>query len=906
MSGLSGAPAYRKGLLRRMRTPPVLPPLLFRQKLLLAVLAGSVFLRDAALGGTFFLLLLFVMKKGERPSRFVLLAAAFLMGLGTTFLAGPAAPPCPSWASFPGRSILAEGRVVSVTGLPGERVRVLLEGLRPLDVFPFMTEKTAEAVNIALAKREDAPYAGRRNYPGPVVEDAASPLRDLVSMTLDKGALACAGRPVQGQTLRALMRLYPVSGSINPGTSDIAAYWADRGIWHGARLNMSGDFPVFLEFVEGEGWAYRAALLRERWRTMMIRALAGTQEGALHQDAPAEERIPEMTQGQAMLTALLFGDRSYLDPETVDLFTRAGLVHSLALSGQHLALAAMAGAAFMFLLSRAWPELFLVRPRRILVVSAGIPFALAYLFLGGAPFSLIRAAFMMLAAAFFLCLRRSVAPMDVLFAAAFLLFLCHPLVAFDLSAQLSVLAVAGILLVMPLVSALLRRFPAKPRGRGKAPFSLMRRAVHAFIRWSGSMLLVSVAAQLAVLPVVVSVFGVISLNLWANLLWLPLLTFITLPCAALGLTLLVVFGPQTVSSLLFTAAAFPADALLHLLVFLEHAGQLSFIQCLRPSSVSGLGYGAVLVGLALAAQAALCGRKVESVGKKLLAAGLLLLPAGQIPVWADDMLARYEERVTLTVLDVGQGQAVLLSYPGGRVLVDGGGGGSPFFDVGRSIVAPVLTAGRMPRLDAVFVSHTDADHARGLRWILEHFQVGCLYGSFFSAAADDEEGAALREIIRRRGIPERVLFRGDALTLYGDVRLEVVWPDEEALYTLHRTKDPDNNEASLALRLARGGEGLAMLCGDMPSDALSRLVETGQNLQAQVLVLPHHGAASSFQTDFYDAVRPDMALASAAAFHRFGFPGRKVREEMALRNIPLYSTSELGAFSLTWRERELF
>ena len=529
MSGLSGAPAYRKGLLRRMRTPPVLPPLLFRQKLLLAVLAGSVFLRDAALGGTFFLLLLFVMKKGERPSRFVLLAAAFLMGLGTTFLAGPAAPPCPSWASFPGRSILAEGRVVSVTGLPGERVRVLLEGLRPLDVFPFMTEKTAEAVNIALAKREDAPYAGRRNYPGPVVEDAASPLRDLVSMTLDKGALACAGRPVQGQTLRALMRLYPVSGSINPGTSDIAAYWADRGIWHGARLNMSGDFPVFLEFVEGEGWAYRAALLRERWRTMMIRALAGTQEGALHQDAPAEERIPEMTQGQAMLTALLFGDRSYLDPETVDLFTRAGLVHSLALSGQHLALAAMAGAAFMFLLSRAWPELFLVRPRRILVVSAGIPFALAYLFLGGAPFSLIRAAFMMLAAAFFLCLRRSVAPMDVLFAAAFLLFLCHPLVAFDLSAQLSVLAVAGILLVMPLVSALLRRFPAKPRGRGKAPFSLMRRAVHAFIRWSGSMLLVSVAAQLAVLPVVVSVFGVISLNLWANLLWLPLLTFITLP-----------------------------------------------------------------------------------------------------------------------------------------------------------------------------------------------------------------------------------------------------------------------------------------------------------------------------------------------------------------------------------------
>ena len=110
--------------------------------------------------------------------------------------------------------------------------------------------------------------------------------------------------------------------------------------------------------------------------------------------------------------------------------------------------------------------------------------------------------------------------------------------------------------------------------------------------------------------------------------------------------------------------------------------------------------------------------------------------------------------------------------------MDGGGGASPFFDCGRSILAPALTYRRLPRLDAVLVSHTDMDHARGLRWILEHFEVGCLVWSSFSAADDSVDGRALREIARRRNIPEKILERGDVFSLTENVRLEVVWPDD--------------------------------------------------------------------------------------------------------------------------------
>jgi competence protein ComEC len=87
----------------------------------------------------------------------------------------------------------------------------------------------------------------------------------------------------------------------------------------------------------------------------------------------------------------------------------------------------------------------------------------------------------------------------------------------------------------------------------------------------------------------------------------------------------------------------------------------------------------------------------------------------------------------------------------------------------------------------------------------------------------------------------------------------------------------------------------------MLSPTLGRLVESGRELSAEALVLPHHGAASSFQKKFYDTVSPRIALASSAPFSHFGFPSLKVRREMEERGIPLLCTSELGTFQIRWR-----
>ena len=598
-----------------------------------------------------------------------------------------------------------------------------------------------------------------------------------------------------------------------------------------------------------------------------------------------------------MLPAILFGDRSALSTHTVDVFTRAGLIHSLALSGQHLALAAMAGVAAILILSRIRRDLYLIRPRRVFMAWAGLPFAFFYLFLGDAPFSLVRAALMMTAGVFYLTRRRPSAPLDALFAAAFLLFLVWPAAVFDLSVQLSVLAVAGILLVMPLV----RMFRQGLRPAGKA--SYLRRLLLFLLREGGTMLMISCAAQFAVLPVLASVFGAVSPCFWLNVIWLPPLTFITLPCAALGLFLLALFGPQAISVLLFSLAAWPADLMLAILEMLDTAGALPFIQCFRPSLLSSLGYGTAFVavmtmsGLWLAKKWGKVGRSV----RRWLCCGLILMLAGQLPHWLDDVQAAFDRRVTLSLIDVGHGQAVLLEYPGGRLLVDGGGSPSAYFDSGRSIVAPFLTRQRFPTLDAVIVSHTDSDHARGLRWITEHFEVGALCWSPVSAdRADEGEGLALRDAARRNGITERIVRRGDVLTLGDDLKLEVLAPDILEGDVVPDEKTLSSNNGSLVLRLVHKEQGLVLLCGDILSAGARKLVESGQALSAEVLILPHHGAASSFQPLLYDAVQPNVALASAASYNHYDFPSRKVREEMERRGIPLFSTSTHGTISLRW------
>ncbi len=805
------------------------PAPLFRQICVLAAVAG-VWASYALIPGLTAAVLVWIAVGTLPRARLAAFLVCVLAGAGLGLATRPGPPPTPPGWFEAGASVRLQGRVTEVSGQPDRRLRVLLEDVRP----------------------EGVP--------------AAAPLPGRVNWTWDRNKSAPGPRPLPGQTVGLTAKLRPISGFANEGVGDSSAYWAARNVGFSA-WTYGDQGQVTLS---GPGDA--AAALRERWRSTLETALA-----------PAASPGPEAgaetpPQARAILPALLFGDRHGLDSATLDMFIRAGLVHSLALSGQHLALAATAAVLLVWLLSRGRAAVLLRLPRRSLLLIAAAPPAALYLWVGGAPPSLVRAALMLLGGALFCLTRRTRAPADPLFFAALCLLIVWPQSVFDLSVQLSVLSVAGIMAALPwLRPSVPARTPLGRAGQGAL-----------------TLLVASLAAQLATLPITLHTFGRLTPLFPLNLLWLPLLELVVLPVAALGTVLLTALGPQPVSDVLLGLAALPGQGLIATLEWLREHGWLVVEQGLRPLPLAALGYAA-----AGAAFVCLSGRRgAESCAARRLAlAAAFLLPLGAVVRETQDWRVRREQRVTLRVLDVGQSQALTLEWPGGRLLLDGGGSLSPRFDPGRDVVAPALTVNRPPRLNMVLASHADLDHVRGLIAILETFDVKSFGRSALPFIRDnngnDSDAARLEALRLRRRVPLREFRAGDLLDLGGGLSLDIIHPPERGRFS--------SNNGSLVVRITLRGHGLALLCGDAQKPALSRILKSGADLRADVLVLPHHGSATSLSPEFYDAVSPRVALISCGAYNSFGFPWPEVLNALAERGIPALTTASYGELRVTWR-----
>ncbi|WP_051693825.1 ComEC/Rec2 family competence protein [Desulfohalovibrio reitneri] len=457
--------------LTRSQAPRAGAALFTWQTLVPAFGLGCLALRHfwPALGGL--LLLWFVLARlADCRARPLLLALSFAVGLAAAHAAMPAAPQAtPDWM-LRGEKARVEGVVEAVEGKPGREARVILNEVRC---------RPGEA--------------GWRDLPGKLAWTWREPVF----------------RPKPGDRLAARLRVKPQRGFAGEENWDLRFYWARQGVfWRAWSQRWWGD-PELLKAGEG-------GLDRRR--------------------ADIAERVAGLTpngQGGALAAALATGDRFGLDRETVDLFRQASLAHSLALSGLHLGLAAGLGAALAWLAARLRPGILLVLPLPKLAVLCGLPLALAYLWLGGAGPSLVRAFLMFTAWGGLLWLGRPRGLLDGLLAAVALILLLNPLSVFDLGLRLSVVAVAGILAGAPLVRRGLSRLLD---GR---PAWLRLPAL-----WLGCLLGVSLCANIALLPLLLHSFGVIHANLLWNAVWLPLLGAAVMPLDLAGLALAALPGAE--------------------------------------------------------------------------------------------------------------------------------------------------------------------------------------------------------------------------------------------------------------------------------------------------------------------------------------------------------------------------
>ena len=439
--------------------------------------------------------------------------------------------------------------------------------------------------------------------------------------------------------------------------------------------------------------------------------------------------VPE----KEVLKALVIGEKNRLDEGLQETYRAAGLAHVLAISGFHVGVvAALAYALFWFLLTRSERLALRFGVHKIAALLTFAPMVL-YVLLAGMRISTVRAGIMIGALLVAMAIDRARDAASAIALAAIAILLVDPAALFGASFQLSFAAVIGIFFVLWRWSAA-RRDP----GGEPAPWT-WRRGIALY-------LLVSVAANLATLPITAATFNRVSLaGLIANPILVPVVAGVGIPLVLLGTVSVFVYEP--LSAVFYYAALLVIRASGAVMEwFAGLPGAWRYVPTPRlPEVVCAYVF---LGSLALV-------RRVRWA--KWTAAGAIAVGVA-FSVWAA-RAERLDGDWRVTFLDVGQGDATLveLNTAGGvrRVLVDGGGVERGTFDVGKAVVAPVLWYRRINRLDLAVATHSHPDHADGLRFICSHFDVGEFWWN--GLRGGDRRFAELLAIVESRGIPARVV-----------------------------------------------------------------------------------------------------------------------------------------------------
>jgi len=254
---------------------------------------------------------------------------------------------------------------------------------------------------------------------------------------------------------------------------------------------------------------------------------------------------------------------------------------------------------------------------------------------------------------------------------------------------------------------------------------------------------------------------------------------------------------------------------------------------------------------------------------------LLLLPV--LPFLLYGIVSLFpSEELSVTFLDVGQGDSAIVELPDGKVLVvDTGRGGYE--------TANVLSYLGRRTVDALVITHSHPDHAGGMGHILKQFSVKEVWDN---GRMDYPEELALP-------VKPRSLERGDMIE-HEKYSLTVLHPYPE-FYTLEGNEFVEENNSSVVLRVA-GRRHAFLFVGDVEEEAEENLLHLGKRLKSDVLKVPHHGGSSSADEGFLSEVSPSIAVISAGRDNSFGHPSRDMLDALAGKRI--FRTDQDGAVKI--------
>jgi len=585
----------------------------------------------------------------------------------------------------------------------------------------------------------------------------------------------------------------------------------------------------------------------------------------------------------SLAQGIILGVRGNIPQTVKDDFVRTGTAHLLAISGLHLGIV----AGIMLSLG-----IWLFGRRHYLYVWLALAAIWLYALLTGMHPPVIRGAIM---ASLFLTAellgRQRSAIAALVFAAAIMVGV-SPYILGDAAFQLSFLAMAGLVFLFP---------PLRSLGRKAVKAAIGEEGAAATAAgFASDSLSVTMAAVIAIWPVVAYYFGIISFVG-------PLATFLLLP----ALPVVILAGAFAgIAGLIFLAAGQVIGWLAWL--FLSYmlavadwlaASPLAFIEV---EPVAPLWLWLYYAGLT---SAIILGRKIRAGGMPKVAAGLrsgasrsMSLVNPRNVKWVVPPLATMavmvwfiaatmpDDKLHVSFLDVGQGDAILIQQGAQQVLVDGGPGPQQVnLELGRQMPFWDRT------IELVILTHPDQDHLAGLVEVLKRFRVEkVLYPNL------DNDSALYREwqrLVAEKNIEKTTARAGQQIALSG-ATLTVLHPPHTPWQSGDEDIDDDNNSAVLLLKTGRAS---FLLTADIRQEAEYNLITRRAACKSTVLKVAHHGSGTSTAQEFLDTVNPQMAVISVGAENKFGHPNPDViaRLEQGLGADNIYRTDQHGTITFT-------
>ncbi len=651
-------------------------------------------------------------------------------------------------------------------------------------------------------------------------------------------------------------------------------------VQYGDRIELRGELVVPPETAE---FSYKEYLARQGIYSLIafprLTVLASEQGSPFRQailgfKGQAQATIARLiSEPQAsLLTGILLGNDNGLPTTLQDDFRTTGLTHIIAISGFNI-----------MLLVGVLLKLFEPILGKQMAAGAALVGIILYAILVGADASVVRATIM---GGLYLFSRRFLGrptfPFASLFVAGFLMTAANPLTLGDVGFQLSFMATLGLMLYADGFSQTVQNWLAR---------RLDEKATTWVMALLSEAVLVSLAAQVLTLPLMLAYFGQFSLvSLVANVLVLPVQPAVMTWGGLATLTGLVAPG---VGQLFGWVAWLFLRYTIGVVQILADVPLAAVPVSFSPTAVVMI--YALILGLTWwlkqepERRERLWGQARRHLNQRLAVAGSLVVGLLTL-AWGNTQADGY---LHVFFLDVGQGDAIFIQTPTGRqILVDGG------------LYPSVLNAQlgqQMPfwdrELDVVVATHPDADHVSGLPGVWERYTVGQL----LTDGTDWGESPVFDAVLSAaatQNTPVHQALAGDVLVIEDGVRLEILHPGD--------TVDEENrNNNSVSLRLVYGDFSL-LLTGDAEREGEEMMLDRGRDLHALVFKAGHHGSNTSSSAEFLAAVRPQIVIISAGKDNRYGHPHRELLDRVAQIGAVLLRTDELGTIEVVTDGEEMW